>query len=51
MIAQVFNQNPQFRKVNDILRKYNGNMRDAFYGTAKEMNVDPDQILNAFNQN
>lgn len=42
MMNQLLNQNPQ---VQQILQQYGGDAQKAFYGTCKQMGVDPEQIL------
>ena len=45
MISQIMQNNPNFKTVQEIGQKYNGNFKQAFYDTAKEMGVDPDEFL------
>lgn len=43
MIQQMLNQNP---KVASLIQAANGNPEQAFRNLAKEMNVDPNEIIN-----
>ena len=42
MVQQLLNQNPQ---VQQIIQQYGGDAQKAFYATAQQMGVDPEQIL------
>lgn len=46
MLGTLMNQNPQMQNVMNIINQYGGDARTAFYETAKERGVDPNQIIN-----
>ena len=39
-------QMPQYRAVMDYVNANGGNAREAFYAKAREMGLDPDEIVN-----
>ena len=45
-IAQMLQNNPNMQKVNQLIQQNGGNAQKAFYSLAKQMGVDPNQILN-----
>ena len=45
-INQLMQNNPNFQKVQEIGKKYNGDYEKAFRATAKEMGIDPDDFIN-----
>ena len=46
MLSQLMQNNPNFKKVQELGQKYNGDYEKAFYSTAKEMGIDPEEFLN-----
>lgn len=46
MMAQMMQTNPQLKQVMDLVQKHGGDPRRAFYETAQQHGVDPDEILN-----
>lgn len=47
MLNQIMSQNPQFKQMQNVINQYGGNPKNAFYGLAKQMGVDPEQVLSA----
>ena len=47
-LNQLMAGNPQMKQATDIASKYGGDYKTAFYETAKQMGVDPDEILSMF---
>ena len=47
MVDQMMQNNPNYKKIQEIGQKYNGDYRQAFYDTAKQMGIDPDDFLNS----
>ena len=46
MISQLMVNNPQLKQVMNIVDQYGGDPELAFRETAKQMGVDPQQVLN-----
>lgn len=46
MLRSLASQNPQVQSVLDAIDKSGGDPKKAFYETAKQMGVDPNQVLN-----
>lgn len=45
LIQSMMESNPQMKQVMDVVQRYNGDARSAFYALAKEKGVDPNVIL------
>ena len=43
----MFQQMPQYKQIIDYVNANGGDPERAFYAKAKEMGLDPDQIINA----
>ena len=48
MLNQMLQNNPNYKMVQEIGRKFNGDYEKAFRSTAKEMGIDPDEFVNNF---
>ena len=52
MLSQMMQSNPNFKQaqeqVNELAKQYNGDFKKAFYAKAKEMGVNPDDLINTF---
>ena len=46
VINQLMQNNPNFKKVQEIGKQYNGDYEKAFKETAKQMGIDPDEFVN-----
>lgn len=46
MLKQMAQNNPQLKQVMDIVNANGGNPEKAFYATAEQYGVDPQEILN-----
>lgn len=46
LLQSMAQQNPQVRHVLQLVQQSGGNPQSAFYNLAKQMNVDPNSILN-----
>ena len=46
MLGTLMNQNPQMQNVMNIINQYGGDAKTAFYETAKQKGIDPNQIIN-----
>lgn len=46
MVNQIMQNNPNFKKVQEIGKQYNGDYEKAFRETAKQMGIDPDEFIN-----
>ena len=46
LINGMMEQIPQVRETLSLVRQHNGNAQEAFYAKAKEMGIDPEQVLN-----
>ena len=46
MIQSMLQNSPEYRTINDLLQKHNGDARAAFYDMAQQKGVDPNQVLN-----
>ena len=46
MLNQLATNNPNMKQVMDIVNQYDGDISKAFYETAKQKGVDPNEILN-----
>ena len=44
MIQNIIAQNPKIKEVQSVINQY-GNLKDAFYGRARELGVNPDEFL------
>lgn len=47
MLNQMMMNNPQLKSAIELIRSNGGNMQTTFYNLAKQMNVDPQVVLNA----
>lgn len=47
MLNQMMMSNPQLRDIINLIKSNGGNMQTTFYNLAKQMNVDPQAVLNA----
>ena len=45
-LNQMAMNNPNVKQVMDIVKQYGGDSMKAFYGTAEQMGIDPNEILN-----
>ena len=52
MLSQMMQSNPNFKQaqeqVNELAKKYDGDYKKAFFAKAKEMGVNPDDLINTF---
>ena len=48
MLNQIMQNNPKMQEVNELIKQNGGNAEKAFRAKAKEMGVDPNDILNMF---
>lgn len=48
MLNQMMKNNPKMQEVNDLIKQNGGNAEQAFKTKAKEMGIDPNDILNMF---
>ena len=39
--------NPNYQKIQELGKQYNGNYEQAFRNTAKQMGIDPDEFINS----
>ena len=46
MVNQMMQNNPNFKKVQEIGQQYGGDYKRAFEETAKQMGIDPEDFLN-----
>lgn len=46
MVSQIMQNNPNYKKIQEIGKQYNGDYEKAFYETAKKMGIDPEEFLN-----
>lgn len=46
MLSQMMQNNPNFQKVQELGKQYNGDYEKAFRETAKQMGIDPDEFIN-----
>ena len=46
MLKQIASTNPNMAKVMDIVQQYGGDPMKALQGTAEQMGINPDEILN-----
>ena len=46
MLQNMINQNPQMKQVMNLINENGGDPKRAFYSKAKQMGVNPDDILN-----
>lgn len=46
MLNQMVMNNPRMKEVMDIVQKHGGDPMKAFYATAEEKGIDPNEILN-----
>ena len=46
MVSQMMQGNPNFKKIQELGKQFNGDYKEAFYSTAKQMGIDPDDFLN-----
>ena len=46
LLENMIKQNPQMRNVMNIIQQNGGDPKTAFYNTAKQKGIDPQQILN-----
>ena len=46
MLNQIMQSNPQMQQVMSIVNQYGGDANKAFYETAKQNGIDPQEILN-----
>ena len=46
MLGQLMENNPNFKKVQELGEQYHGDYKEAFFATAKKMGVDPEEFLN-----
>lgn len=46
MLQSMINQNPQMKQVMNLINESGGDPKTAFYNKAKQMGVNPDDILN-----
>lgn len=46
LVQQVMNNNSQYKQINDLVNKMGGgDPKKAFYSYAKEMGVDPNEVV------
>ena len=48
MLNQLMANNPMLKQISEIAAGYNGDYQKAFYGTAKQKGIDPNEILGLF---
>lgn len=48
MLNQMLQNNPNYKKIQELGQQYNGDYEKAFRDTAKTMGVDPDEFINNF---
>ena len=46
MLENMANQNPQIKEIMDYIKSNGNDPKAAFYQRAKEMGVDPEEIIN-----
>lgn len=46
MVNQLIQNNPNFKKAQELGQRYNGDYEKAFRATAKEMGINPEDFLN-----
>lgn len=46
MVNQLIQNNPNYSKIQEIGKQYNGDYQKAFYEEAKKMGIDPNEFLN-----
>ena len=46
MLQNMMNQNPQMKQVMNMIRESGGDPKTAFYNKAKQMGINPDDVLN-----
>lgn len=46
MMSTLMNQNPQLKSVMELVNRYGGDPRTAFFSLAKERGIDPNEVLN-----
>lgn len=46
MLNGLMASNPRYKETMELIQEHNGNAEAAFYEKAKEMGIDPEQVLN-----
>jgi len=47
MINQMMQSNPNYKQIQELGQKYNGDYERAFRETAKQMGIDPNEFINS----
>ena len=47
MVSQLMQNSPNFKNIQEITQKYNGDYKKAFFEEAKKMGVNPNDLLNS----
>ena len=51
LVQQTMNNNAQYKQINDLVQKFGGgDPQKAFYSFAKEMGVDPNEVVSFLNE-